>query len=359
MATKDTALTARSSVGTWIDHPVGGPLLRAMLAEAGRDAGDLRPVRMFSLQRLVALSKGLLTQEVVDDLVRRAEAGEVLPEVGGAAGGSRDEGSRSDPPGAAVPDAQPWVERTTPGRFAGQTVVVTGAGSGIGRATASRVAREGGRVVAVDLVEAGLEALVAELPDADVVPVRADITDPAGIEAVVAATDGRVDALANVAGVMDDMTPLHEVQDAVWERVFAVNVDGAFRLTRALLPLMLAAGRGSVVNVASEAALRGSAAGVAYTASKHAVVGLTRSSAHMYGPSGVRVNAVAPGPVLTGIESRFASPLGRERIGLAMAAMPAVAEAAQLAASITFLLSDDGTNVNGAVLPSDGGWSVA
>lgn len=358
MATKDEGLTARSSVGAWLDHPAGGPLLRAMLAENGRDAGDLRPVRMFSLQRLVALSRGLLTEEVVDDLVRRARAGDVPP--GGAAPdvAHAAEGGRGEVPGD-VPDVEPWVERVTPGRFAGRTVVVTGAGSGIGRATASRVAREGGRVVAVDLVLAGLEALVAELPDADVVPVRADITDPAGIDAVVAATDGRVDALANVAGVMDDMTPLHEVQDAVWERVFAVNVDGAFRLTRALLPLMLAAGRGSVVNVASEAALRGSAAGVAYTASKHAVVGLTRSSAHMYGPSGVRVNAVAPGPVLTGIESRFASPLGRERISVAMAAMPAVAEAAQLAASITFLLSDDGTNVNGAVLPSDGGWSVA
>ncbi|GAA4627207.1 SDR family NAD(P)-dependent oxidoreductase [Cellulomonas oligotrophica] len=362
MATKDKALTARSSVGTWLDHPVGGPLLRAMLAENGRDAGDLRPVRMFSLQRLVALSKGLLTQEVVDDLVRRAEAGDVPP--GGVpsddrAAGAAGDGAHDDVPQDDVPEAEPWVERVTPGRFAGQTVVVTGAGSGIGRATASRVAREGGRVVAVDLVAAGLDTLVAELPAADVVPVQADITDPAGVGAVVAAVDGRVDALANVAGVMDDMTPLHEVQDAVWERVFAVNVDGAFRLTRALLPLMLAAGRGSVVNVASEAALRGSAAGVAYTASKHAVVGLTRSSAHMYGPSGVRVNAVAPGPVLTGIESRFASPLGRERIGVAMAAMPAVAEAAQLAASITFLLSDDGTNVNGAVLPSDGGWSVA
>jgi NAD(P)-dependent dehydrogenase (short-subunit alcohol dehydrogenase family) len=122
---------------------------------------------------------------------------------------------------------------------------------------------------------------------------------------------------------------------------------------------MLTLGSGSIVNIASEAGLRGSAAGLAYTASKHAVVGITRSSAFMYGPSGIRVNAVAPGPVATNIQSTFASPLGQERIGNAMTLLPPIAEAVQLAASITFLLSDDGTNVNGAILPSDGGWSVA
>jgi NAD(P)-dependent dehydrogenase (short-subunit alcohol dehydrogenase family) len=153
------------------------------------------------------------------------------------------------------------------------------------------------------------------------------------------------------------MTPLHEVTDAVWERVFAVNVDGMFRLTRAVLPLMLAAGKGSIVNIASEAGLRGSAAGLAYTASKHAVVGMTKSSAFMYWPSGIRINAVAPGPVATNIEVPFSSELGKQRVGAAMRMIPPVAEPSQLAASITFLLSDDGSNVTGAILPSDGGWS--
>jgi NAD(P)-dependent dehydrogenase (short-subunit alcohol dehydrogenase family) len=112
-------------------------------------------------------------------------------------------------------------------------------------------------------------------------------------------------------------------------------------------------------NVASEAALRGSAAGAAYTASKHAVVGLTKNSAVMYGPKGLRFNAVAPGPTLTNIVANWGSQLAAERLGpLMQATVPTPATAAQLAASITFLLSDDGTNINGAILASDGGWSA-
>jgi NAD(P)-dependent dehydrogenase (short-subunit alcohol dehydrogenase family) len=141
--------------------------------------------------------------------------------------------------------------------------------------------------------------------------------------------------------------------------VFRVNVTGTMKLMRAVIPAMLAQGGGSIVNTASEAALRGSAAGAAYTASKHAVAGLTKSSAFMYGPSGIRVNAVAPGPTITNIEATFGSPLGAERVQTGMAIMPDPVEADALAASITFLLSDDGVNVNGVVLASDGGWSAA
>jgi NAD(P)-dependent dehydrogenase (short-subunit alcohol dehydrogenase family) len=252
-----------------------------------------------------------------------------------------------------------WVERLDAGRFTGKTVIVTGAGSGIGRATASRVAREGGRVIAVDISKERLDDFVAEFAGADIVPVVANITDDAAITAIVEAAGGQVDALANVAGIMDDMTPVHEVTDAVWQRVFAINVDGTMKLMRAVVPGMLERQSGSIVNVASEAALRGSAAGVAYTASKHAVVGLTKSSAYMYGPSGIRVNAVAPGPTITNIEANFASPLGAERVRAGMALLPDAVEADALAASITFLLSDDGVSVNGQVLASDGGWSVA
>ncbi|MBT2497803.1 SDR family oxidoreductase [Agromyces sp. ISL-38] len=182
---------------------------------------------------------------------------------------------------------------------------------------------------------------------------------PAAIARILSAAGDRIDALANVAGIMDDMTPVGEISDAVWKRVFAINVDGTMKLMRAVVPSMLAQANGSIVNVASEAALRGSAAGAAYTASKHAVVGLTKSSAFMYGPSGIRTNAVAPGPTITNIEAKFASALGAERVRTGMAVMPEAAESDALAASITFLLSDDGVNVNGVVLPSDGGWSAA
>ena len=122
---------------------------------------------------------------------------------------------------------------------------------------------------------------------------------------------------------------------------------------------MLAAGYGSIVNITSEAGLRGSAAGVAYTASKHAVIGITKNSAVIYGPKGIRSNAVAPGGTITNIQATFGSQMAMERMGpLMQAVIPPPAQADQLAASITFLLSRDSTNINGAVLPSDSGWSA-
>ena len=252
-----------------------------------------------------------------------------------------------------------WQETITPGRFTGKTVIVTGAGSGIGLATALRVAKEGGRVIAADISKERLDDLVAGNAGLDLVPVAGDISTEETVAAVLAAAGGRVDALANVAGIMDNFAPIHEVDDAVWERVFRINVTALMRLTRAVVPLMLEAGTGSVVNVTSEAGLRGSAAGAAYTASKHAVVGLTKNSTVMYGPKGLRFNAVAPGATITNIVADWGSQLAAERLGPLMGAnIPTPATAAQLAASITFLLSDDGTNVNGAILASDGGWSA-
>ncbi|MFG1644048.1 SDR family NAD(P)-dependent oxidoreductase [Amycolatopsis sp. NPDC049252] len=325
-------ITADTPIGEWVAHPEGGPLIRALLAGAGFDETVLAPISQVPLGQLVGLSQGKLGQDVVDDLVARVNGG-VVP----AATGSR--------------------ERTVPGRFEGRTVIVTGAASGIGRATASRIAREGGRVVAVDVSADRLDEFAAETPD--LVPVSADITDTAGIERILAAAGTRIDGLANVAGIADDFSPAHEVSDELWRRLFAVNVDGTLALIRAVLPAMLAAGAGSIVNIASEAALRGSAAGIAYTASKHAVVGITRNCAVVYGPRGIRVNAVAPGGVATGIgQSASPSEFGQGRLGAFFGLMPPIATAGQLAASITFLLSDDGANVNGVVLPSDGGWSA-
>ena len=356
-------LSGDDSIKTWLEHPVGGPILRDLLAQSGQDADVLRPVQRLAIKRLIKLSKGRFTQEMVDELVARAAAGDVPVS---AAGQQTDATSGSDAADAdsaasateiAVEQSE-WVERLDQGRFAGKTVIVTGAGSGIGRATASRIAREGGRVVAVDVSQERLDEFAGEHTGADIVTLVADITDDAKVAEIVAAAGDRIDGLANIAGIMDDMTPIGELTDAVWKRVFAVNVDGTMKLMRAVVPAMLAQGYGSIVNTASEAALRGSAAGVAYTASKHAVVGLTKSTAFMYGPSGLRVNAVAPGPTITNIEASFASPLGAQRVRQAMAILPDAAEAEALAASITFLLSDDGVNINGVVLASDGGWSA-
>ena len=307
-------LTGDDSIKTWLEHPVGGPIIRDLLAQAGQNADVMKPVQRLAIKRLVKLSKGQFSQQMVDDLVARAAAGDVpagaadVPATAEAAG---EADSAETTPEVERPE---WVERIDQGRFSGKTIIVTGAGSGIGRATASRIAREGGRVIAVDVSQERLDEFVAEHAGADIVTLVADITDDAKVAEIVAAAGERIDGLANIAGIMDDMTPIGELTDAVWKRVFSVNVDGTMKLMRAVVPTMLAQGVGSIVNTASEAALRGSAAGVAYTASKHAVVGLTKSTAFMYGPSGLRVNAVAPGPTITNIEATFASPLGAERV---------------------------------------------
>ncbi len=245
------------------------------------------------------------------------------------------------------------------GRFTGRTAIVTGAGSGIGRATAVRLAREGATVVAADISAERLRELTAEFPDLDLRPVAGDIASEDGVQAVVAAAGGRVDALANVAGIMDAFLPPAEVDDATWDRVLAVNITAVMRLTRAVLPLMLEAGKGAIVNVSSEASLRASASGVAYTASKHAVNGFTKSVAVFYKGQGIRANAVAPGPVATNIEAPFHSAYAAGVLGPIMqTTVPPVAAPEELAAAITWLLSDDSSNVNGAILPSDGGWSA-
>ncbi|WP_127791806.1 SDR family NAD(P)-dependent oxidoreductase [Agromyces sp. LHK192] len=354
MSTPKT-LTGDDSIKTWLEHPVGGPILRDMLAQSGQSADVFKPVSRLAIKRLIKLSKGQFSQETLDALIARAAAGDV---PAGAPEAPEPTSEADEDAGVPQVETPEWVERIDDGRFSGKTVIVTGAGSGIGRATASRIAREGGRVVAVDVSQERLDEFASEHAGADIVTLVADITDDAKVAEIVAAAGGRIDGLANIAGIMDDMTPIGDLTDAVWQRVFRVNVDGTMKLMRAVIPTMLAQGIGSIVNTASEAALRGSAAGVAYTASKHAVVGLTKSTAFMYGPHGIRTNAVAPGPTITNIEATFASPLGAQRVRQAMAILPDAVEADALAASITFLLSDDGVNVNGVVLASDGGWSA-
>lgn len=247
-------------------------------------------------------------------------------------------------------------------RHAGKRALVSGAGSGIGRATVLRLLAEGAHVTGFDADEDGLATLYTEAgagPDTlEVFP--GDVRSDADIAAMVEGRSG-IDVLVNNAGIMDHFVPVTELDDALWEDVLGVNLTGVMRLTRAVLPLMLASGGGAVVTVGSKGSLSAGVSGAAYTASKHGVLGLAKHIAWFYGPQGIRSNAVCPGAVATAIGETSAprSDWAMERAATALATMGAVAEPDQIAAAISWLASSEAGNVNGAVVTVDGGWSVA
>ncbi|CCK32464.1 short-chain dehydrogenase/reductase SDR [Streptomyces davaonensis JCM 4913] len=246
----------------------------------------------------------------------------------------------------------------------GRSVIVTGAGSGIGRATALAFAATGDRVVVADLNAEGAEAVVKQIEEAGgtAVAVTGDLSEQSVVDEVAATAVerfGGVDVLVNNAGIMDRMSALADVSDAEWERVIRVNLTAPFQLTRAVLPHMLAAGKGAIVNTASEAGLRGSAAGAAYTASKHGIVGLTKNLAVMYRGQGIRANAIAPGGTMTGIVvDAEQGAHGPTALGPHFVNVGRLAQPEEQAAAIVFLASDAASNINGVVLPVDDGWSA-
>ena len=250
-------------------------------------------------------------------------------------------------------------------RLDGRVAIVTGAASGIGRAIALRCADEGAVVIAADVNAPRLDELVGSLPeDAKLVPVSGDLATEDGVAAVarVAAEQGGADVLVNNAGIMDWFLAAGDVDDSTWERVFAVNVTAPMRLMRAVLPGMLEKGRGAIVNIASVAGVSGGAAGIAYTASKHALVGMTRNTAFFYGPQGVRTNAVCPGGVETNIAEGGAqprTPWSFERLQAGFGRAQRTAQPDEIATLVAWLASDEAANVNGAIIPSDGGWTAA
>ena len=258
----------------------------------------------------------------------------------------------------AQPTASPGrVEPFVPGRFQWLRVVVTGAGSGIGLATTVRIAEEGGSVLATDVDPARLKALVRAHPELDITPIIGDVRDDLHIAAIAAACGDVLDGLVNNAGINDGFTPLDEVTDALWDQILAINLTAPFKLTRALLPALQRSPQGAIVNVSSEAGLRGSCSGTAYTVSKHALLGLTRSIAVLYDTP--RCNAIAPGGVATNIDGKVRSERGAQRLMRVNEAIaPPLAQPEQLAAAIAFLLSRDSSNINGVTLPCDGGWNA-
>jgi 3-oxoacyl-[acyl-carrier protein] reductase len=249
-----------------------------------------------------------------------------------------------------------------PERFAGKVAVVTGSGSGIGRSIARQMHAEGADVVAIDVNKEGVAALAAELGPERIEAVELDLRDAAAIETFcddVLARRGGVDVLFNNAGIGDQFTPALDVTDALWEDVLGVNLIGPWRLCRRLLPSMVERGGGSIVNTGSVASIVAGAGGVPYTVSKHGILGLTRALAQEFGHSGVRVNAVLPGAIITGLTS---TPDGVvEGAEDAIAATPAGrwAQPEEVAEVAVFLAGNGSSFVTGSAYTVDGGWSLS
>ena len=244
-----------------------------------------------------------------------------------------------------------------------KVAVITGAGSGMGLATAKRFAAEGASLVVGEWVAERLDALIADIKGSggSIVGAQGNIADKATAEALIdvaVSTYGRIDVLVNNAGVMDSFQGVAELSDDVWRRVFGINVEGPLFTMRRAIPTMIEQGRGAIVNIASLGGLRGGWAGAAYTASKHALIGLTKNTAWMYGPRGVRTNAIAPGGTRTNIMDEAAmariDPLGAERILGSMLNLP-VLQPEDIAAVALFLASDEARFINGAIITADAG----
>ena len=245
-------------------------------------------------------------------------------------------------------------------RFQGKVALITGSASGIGRATALRIAREGGSVLCADVQAEGVEqsAKLARELGAEAEARICDVSDPAQVAASVAACIdrfGRLDALCNIAGILRfDHT--HELALEDWNRILAVNLTGTFLMCQAALPHLLES-NGAIVNTSSIRGVISYPDLSAYTASKHAVLGLTRAAALEYADKGIRINAVCPGVVKTALVAQsYARMPGFEERSLALHPVGRFGTAEEIAATVLWLCSDEASYVAGNGLVVDGGW---
>ncbi len=262
----------------------------------------------------------------------------------------------SDPGRGTAPQAM------SPGRYTGKVAVVTGAGSGIGRATARRLAAEGAAVACLDLAVDAIAAVAAEInkeaADAGgrAIDVRCDVTDEAAVDAsVVRATDelGPVTNLCNIAGI-GGFAHTPEQSLAGWDKIIAVNLTGTFLMCRAVLPQMLVHG-GAIVNTVSTAGIVGQPYSAAYCASKGGVKLLTKALAVEYMARGIRVNGVAPGGVDTPIIHNFGPPEDADWKLIQRIMTPiGFAYPHEIAGAFAYLGSDEAAYVTGAILSIDG-----
>jgi len=248
-------------------------------------------------------------------------------------------------------------------RFSGRTVIVTGAGSGLGRATAVRLAAEGGVIACLDVVADAVEQTAADVRAAGgrAHAYQADVSDPGAVRVAVAAAArdlGRPSVLVNSAGI-GKFANTHQQPFDEWSRIIGVNLTGTFLMAQAVLPYLLDGG-GNIVNVASNAGLMGIAYGAAYCASKGGVVQLTRALAAEYLARGVRVNCVAPGGIQTPLQKAFYEiPEGADPENLRCLMTPlGQSTPEEVAVLIAFVASDEGRYMTGAIVSIDGGLTI-
>lgn len=241
---------------------------------------------------------------------------------------------------------------------------ITGAGSGMGRAQALLFVEEGAKVILADINTEGLEKVYEEIQrmQGEVLIVEMDVSKKESVENAVKKTldkFGQIDILSNTAGVLDDYKPSLDTSEELWDKIMNINLKGIYFMTNAVLPHMLEKGQGVIINIASIAAFVAGGGGAAYTSAKHAIAGYTKQLSFDYGQKGIRVNAIAPGAIETGMTKEIFEE-GSADVMKDVNSVPAgrYGQPEEIAKAALFLVSDDSSFMHGAIVPVDGGWLV-